>query len=399
MTVKDNINKFYLFNGESYTLISISLCKFLYGFYTSAIGSLLVPIGAQFNISFKIQSIIFPFNYFGQIVIIFFAGYFADKLGKKFVHILMLVLLGIFAFIFNFADNFYLMLVLFFLLGLFGISINLIADAAVSDTFKNKKGFYLNIAHVFFGLGALTSPIVFNIIYGLTKNYTALFLILFILSVVIFIMIIFAKYPQVKDEKIMPSAITMLLKNKQFILICIFALLSAGSMHSISSWIPTLFQKNLNASSQIANYSLSFFWASVVAGRIATAFLSRKFDEYFLLKIMNALLFFVLAISYFLNNFILLIIDYIAYGFLIGGTFPLLVAFSAAISPKYSTTRLSMLFSFTAVGMLAVPAIVGVLAEYFLIYKVMAFTSIFFLIFIFIFNSKIKNPAHNLSNG
>jgi len=71
-SIKDSVNKFYLIKSPNYTLVSISLCKFLYGFYTAAIGSLLVPIGATFDIDTGIQSIVFPFNYFGQIVIIFF---------------------------------------------------------------------------------------------------------------------------------------------------------------------------------------------------------------------------------------------------------------------------------------------------------------------------------------
>ena len=78
LKLKNNVNNFYLVKNANFTLISVSLCKFLYGFYTAVIGSLLVPIGETFNINIRIQSIIFPFNYFGQIVIIFFVGYFAD---------------------------------------------------------------------------------------------------------------------------------------------------------------------------------------------------------------------------------------------------------------------------------------------------------------------------------
>jgi FHS family glucose/mannose:H+ symporter-like MFS transporter len=386
--IKNKINDFYLVNNATFTLIAVSMCKFLYGFYTSAIGSILVPLGAAFNINIRTQSIIFPFNYFGQIVIIFFVGYFADKLGKKVVQTVSLVLLSIFALSFNYANNFILFMIMVLFMGLFGTSINTIADAAVSDTFKNKKGYYLNIAHVFFGLGAMTSPIVFNLVFKVTGDFRRIYFILFIISILIIFLISIAKYPAVDNEKIRPSVILELLKNKSFIVMCIFAMLSSGAQHSVSGFIPTLFQKNLNISAQISNYSLSFFWLSIVAGRVAAAFLSRRFKEYFLLKILNFATFFVLAASFFLDNYVLLLIDYLIFGLLLGGIFPLIIAYSAEISPKYTTSRLAVVFSFTAMGMFIVPTIVGMLADYFLIYKVLAFTSIPFLAYIFVFGRK-----------
>jgi len=388
LRIKNKINDFYLVNNTTFTLIAVSMCKFLYGFYTSAIGSILVPLGNTFNINIKTQSLIFPFNYFGQIVIIFFVGYFADKLGKKVVQTVSLVLLSIFALFFNYVNNFILLMIMVLFMGLFGTSINTISDAAVSDTFKNKKGYYLNIAHVFFGLGAMTSPIVFNLVFKATGDFRKIYFILFIISVLIILLISIAKYPAVDNEKIRPSAILELLKNKSFIVMCIFAMLSSGAQHSASGFIPTLFQKNLNISAQISNYSLSFFWLSIVVGRVAVAFLSRRFKEYFLLKILNFATFFVLAASYFLGNYMLLLVDYLIFGLLLGGIFPLIIAYSAEISPKYTTSRLAVVFSFTAMGMFAVPTIVGMLADYFLIYKVLAFTSIPFLAYIFVFSRK-----------
>ncbi len=388
MSIKNKINDFYLVNSTTYTLIAVSMCKFLYGFYTSAIGSILVPLGAAFNINIKTQSIIFPFNYFGQIVIIFFVGYFADKLGKKVVQTVSLVLLSIFALLFNYVNNFVLFMIMVLFMGLFGTSINTIADAAVSDTFKNKKGYYLNIAHVFFGLGAMTSPIVFNLVIKATGDFRKIYFVLFIISILIIFLISISKYPVVDNEKIRPSAMIELLKNKSFIVICILAMLSSGAQHSVSGFIPTLFQKNLNVSAQVSNYSLSFYWLSIVIGRVAIAFLSRRFKEYFLLKILNFATFFVLAVSFFLNNYVLLLVDYLLFGLLLGGIFPLIIAYSAEISPKYTTSRLAVIFSFTALGMFVVPTAVGMLADYFLIYKVLAFTSLPFLAYIFVFGRK-----------
>jgi len=388
--VKNNINNFYFFKNENFTLISVSLCKFLYGFYTAAIGSLLVPIGETFNVGIRIQSIVFPFNYFGQIVIIFFVGYFADKLGKKIIHIASLALLGFFALVFSYTSNFYLILMLFLFMGIFGISINTIADAAVSDSFLKKKGFYLNIAHVFFGLGAMTSPVIFNLVFSVTGDFRTIYFILFIISFFILFLISVAHYPSVNDEKIKPSVIVELLKDKKFLYLCIFTFFSMGIQHAVSGWIPTLFQKNLNITQSLSNYSLSVFWLSIVAGRTLMAFLSRKFNEYFLLKILNIAVFFIFALSFFMDSYVFLIIDYLIFGLLIGGFVPLIIAYSAEIYPRYSTTRVAVIFSFGTTGMLVIPTVVGMLGQYFQIYKVLAFTAAAFLVYIYILYRKMK---------
>jgi MFS transporter, FHS family, glucose/mannose:H+ symporter len=387
---KDRLNNYYLINNAAYSLIAVSLCKFLYGFYTSAIGSILVPIGERFDINIKIQSIIFPFNYFGQIVIIFFVGYFADRLGKKAVQVIFLVLLSLFSLIFWYSDNFYLFLILFMFMGLFGVSINTIADAAVSDTFKYKKGYYLNIAHVFFGLGALTSPIIFNLVYAATEDFRTVYFVLFIISAVIVFLVIAARYPSVNDEKIKPAYLMELIRNPRFLYLCIFGLLSMGSVQSISGWIPTLFQKFLGVSSQISNYSPSFFWMAIVAGRIITAFLSKKYRALSLLKVMNIMLFFILSISFFLQNPMWLLADYMIFGVLIGGIFPLIIAYSAEISPRYSTTRIAVIFSFTAMGMFLMPTLTGLLSGYFAIYKIISAGAVSFLAYIYIFEKKFR---------
>jgi fucose permease len=388
---RNKINTFYIINNPIYSLISISLCKFLFGFYTAAIGSMLVPIGDTFGINLKTQSLIFPLNYIGQIVIIFFIGYFADKIGKKFVHILLIILLGVLAFSFNYITDYQIFMIFFLFMGLSGMSINTIADAAISDSFLENKGFYLNIAHSFFGLGALTAPIIFTIVFSKTHDFRTIYFILFLISILVTILILIAKYPVVDNERIRLAVIGKMLKNRSFFALCLYALFSSGSMHAVSGWMPTLFQKNLNVSFSLSNYALSFFWLSVVIGRIIIAILSKKYEEYKLLRILNLLIFIVLSSSFFLDNHILLIVNYMIYGVLIGGTFPLIIAYSSHLLPQYTTTRLATIFSLTAAGMFLIPMVVGIAADYFIIYKILPFTAIPFLIYIFFFREKPKS--------
>ncbi|MBC7334517.1 MAG: MFS transporter, partial [Actinobacteria bacterium] len=355
----------------------------------SAIGSILVPIGESFNIGVRTQSIVFPFNYFGQIVIVFFIGYFADKFGKKITHIISIFLLGLFALLFKFINSFPLLLAVFLFTGIFGISINTISDAVVSDSFEKRKGIYLNIAHVFFSLGAMTSPVIFNLVFSRTSNFRTIYFILFFMSFVILFLVAVAKYPQKDGTQIRPAIIFSILKNHKLITICIFATISFGTLHAVAGWIPTLFQKNLNISEAFSNYSLSIFWFAVTIGRILVATLSKKLDEITLMKWLNILAFCFLAISFFLNSYLLLTIDYFIFGIVVGGLIPLIIAYSAKIYPEHSSTRIATVFSFGATGMLIIPMVIGMLGEYFAISKTLSFTSALFLAYMYILQKKL----------
>jgi MFS family permease len=393
--IRERINRFHLISNSNYTLISISLCKFLYGFYSLTIGPLLVPIGEMFNINLKTQSIVFPFNYFGQIVIIFFVGLIADKLGKKVIHILCIVLLILAALAFTYINTYSIFLILFLFMGLFGMSINLIADSSISDTFRTKRGFYLNIAHIFFGLGAITSPIMFSYVSMMTGDFRDIYYILSLLSILILILIIFAKYPTVHDETIKIYVILYLLKNKRFLLLTFFSAFTFGTLYAVSSWIPTLFHKYLHLSAKVSNYSLAFMWIAVVVGRAITAILSNKYEEISLIKVFNLIIFFVLATSFFLNSPFLLLADYLLLGLLLGTFAPLVVSYSAEIYRSHSSTRIAIVFSAGSVGMLIIPYLVGLFGEYFAIHKVISFIAPLFFVYIIIFSRSFRTSSKN----
>jgi len=384
--IKDKINKFYLIPNDNYTLISISLCKFLFGFYTMAIGPLLVPLGDTFNISIRALSIVFVFNFIGQVVIVFFTGLIADRAGTKIIHIIFIILLAIAALVFTFINSYIIFLLLFLLMGIFSVSINIVADASISDTFGINRGFYLNIAHAFFGLGAISSPIIFNFVFSRTGDYRTIYLVLFFISLFVLILISLAKYPQVHDESVKAGIIMDLLRNKKFVLIIIFAALSFGVLTAISGWVPTLFHKYLNMSVSFSNYSLAYFWIAILLGRIATAILSRKIKIIILIKVINILVFFVLAVSFFLNDSIYLLIDYLVLGLLIGTYPPLLVSYSYEIYKKHSSTRIAVIFSVGSIGIIIISYITGFFGDHIAMSKIISIFSVFFLAYVFIFH-------------
>lgn len=351
-----------------------------------AIGPLLIPIGDTFNIGVRALSIVIVFNFIGQAVIVYFVGLIADRTGSKIIHIIFIILLAVAALIFTLINSYIMFLLLFLFMGIFSVSINIIADSSISDTFGINRGFYLNIAHAFYSLGAISSPIMFNFVFSWTGDYRTIYLVLLIISLFVLILISLVKYPQVHDESIKAGIILDLLKNKKFVLIIIFAALSFGVLIAISGWIPTLFHKYMNMSASFSNYSLAFFWTAVLLGRIITAFLSRRIKIITLIRVINVIIFFVLAMSFFLNNSIYLLIDYLVLGLLIGTYPPLLVSYSYEIYKKHSSTRIAIIFSAGSIGIITISYLTGFFGDYINMSKIISLFSVFFLVYIIIFH-------------
>ena len=109
-----------------------------------------------------------------------------------------------------------------------------------------------------------------------------------------------------------------------------------------------------------------------------------------LIKIQSILLFIVLAASMFLKSYLYIMIDYLVVGIFIGGIQPLLISFILTMFKKYSGTRLGILYAFNAAGAFIITTIIGILGDYFPIYRLIPFTSVFFLIIFLFFKKNIS---------
>jgi len=79
---------------------------------------------------------------------------------------------------------------------------------------------------------------------------------------------------------------------------------------------------------------------------------------------------------------------YLIVGIIIGEFQPLIISFTLTIFKKYSGTRPGILYAFNALGAFIISTIMGILGDSFPIYRLISFTSIFFLI-IFLFFYKV----------
>ncbi len=101
--------------------------------------------------------------------------------------------------------------------------------------------------------------------------------------------------------------------------------------------------------------------------------------------IMNIIVFLLQTDSFFLNNPLLLLSDYLLFRLFTGAFAHLIILYTAILYRIHGNTRLAITFSSAAIGMFLMLTLVGTTGDYLGTHKIIYFKAIFFFVFIFVF--------------
>lgn len=356
----------------------------MYGFYSSIIGSILVPLGAQFSISLRQQSVLFPANYVGSIILPVFAGYIADRMGKKNFLLIGLSFFAVMSLTFSFMQSYLAIILLFLLLGGSGSSINVTADSTIAEIFQTRKEIFLNLTHVFFGLGAITGPIVFSYLFSEFNDWRITYRLLVVLTVMIAILMLPSRIDQDETDKVQLSALKEIFKDRSYRILCLSMFICVGGQFILSTWIPTYVEKELGSSNSFSNWSLSIFWVAIVMGRILSAYLSTRMRPLTQIKFLTLSTAMATSALFFVRSNVGAAIIFFLSGLFLGGTIPLIVASTSNLSRKNTGTRFGVLYAFAGLGSFTFPTLIGVLGDVFTLGRAIPLASFLFaLVFLF----------------
>ena len=132
---------------------------FLCAVILTVMSPLLSEIAKAYNLDMAQSGLLFTAQFVGFSLFILFGGIAADRFGKKAVLSVNLIVMTVFIFLFSIAPNYiFACIFMFFIGGSTGI-LESIANALVADINPIKRSFYINLAQVFFGVGALAGPL------------------------------------------------------------------------------------------------------------------------------------------------------------------------------------------------------------------------------------------------
>ncbi|MCX7745705.1 MAG: MFS transporter [Clostridia bacterium] len=358
----------------------------LYAISVTVISPLLTEISDTYSLSMTKSGLIFTVNFVGFITFVLIGGILADKFGKK--KIISLSMMGFTAaiFVFPLAPDFYWVLIAMFFIGGFGGIMDSMASALVTDLNREKPSFYLNLAHVFFGVGAIMGPVAAGVFITYKIKWQVLFFILAILSCLFTIVFMALKVPESKGtDPISWAGVKGLVKNKGFLAICLCMFLYTGAEVGSWGWMSTFLKESAKFDPLKSSIAVAAFWLSITVGRIACGFITLRFK----LRSIITVLAFLSAAATFLSGWIhsesTLWIIIILMGLTYSSQWPLIVSYGSSLHKTSSGTVFSLLIGSGAIGTMVIPFVMGVIGENISVQIAMASPAVLLLVLGFIF--------------
>ena len=246
--------------------------------------------------------------------------------------------------------------------------LNVAFDAVISEVFWQRRAKYLNLLHVFIGLGALVVPIIVGVIIAYVGKWYLAYLVLGLAGLPLpFLFIRRSLYSHVMQvhKEVAPQRKRRMapMKNGAFWALMVVMFLGSGAQLAFASWSPVFLVKIHGASPALASYSVSVFWLAVMVMRIALSKLLRDADvRRFLTMVMIAATG-VTSLTFLMPGIVTMFALVACSGVLLGVTYPASLALGANIFPRYVGLLTGFLSGSAAIGILFCAWIIGPISE------------------------------------
>ncbi len=232
---------------NNYLLFVTVLLYVSFGLLTSVIGVIIDKFQADYDVSLSVAALL-PFAFFmayGLTSIPF--GIMMDKYGAKFVLVLGTVLMTLGSFLLYLGNNYIIVILMIFIVGIGVTAIQIAGNPFVREL--DEPGRYTSNLTVIIGIGALGyafSPVLVPMIQNSGFSWNTVYLIFGVINAVILLLLLFAKFPEVKleeEEKIDAAKIMDLIKHPIIISYALGIFLYVGAEVGVSSYILTYMNK------------------------------------------------------------------------------------------------------------------------------------------------------------
>ena len=303
-------------------------------------------------------------------------GPIVDRFGYKFILIISLVFLLAGFEVIGQTSQLNVIRVVVFFFGLGGGIINGGTSAMVSDLYPKKKGAYLSILGVFWGVGALSFPLVTSILLNQGMNYSSILIGIGLLTLIPIVMFTVLKCPPPKNSGGVPYRKYLnMVKNPTILLIGFFLFFQSGFETLSATWTPKYFLDSYSTDTQTALLSLTAMSISLTVSRLLLGYFLKIFENWKVLLVgllitISGLLLMRAGTSYLTG-----IIGISLLGFGAAAAFPVMLGYVGTMYPEISGAAFSLVLFIALSGNALLNALGGLIFEK---YQISSFT--FFMI-------------------
>lgn len=334
------------------------------GMLALSIGSLLPFIREARGLDYVLSGLLVSLHSVGNFLSSFFAGTIAMAIGRKRTILIFNAFFAIaFALILVGNHNAFL-IVAFFMTGLARGATSNFCNTVINNLAPGKAGI-INGLHAMFSIGAFLFPILLTV---LTANdagnwiYACVFmLIMGVLSWILYALIPVEDGVAAKEEK---KSTFGFFREPMFLMCTATLFFYLCVEQGVIGWMCTYFKDTGLLSAALSQITASVLWIMILAGRLTVAYLSTKVSRATLLRIMGCglvLFFIVLIVS---KSTPLIVLGIMGFGYSMAGIYPTTVSFAGIIIKKYPISW-SFMLTMASIGSIAMPSVIGKLAESF----------------------------------
>jgi len=249
---------------------------FTFGIMTSFLGATLPELSTRLAFDLQRSGTLFSFLYFPQIPMVFLAGPLIDRFGKKPVLVTGFLFSAAALVGMAYAPSYAVLGALLVVLGLGGSSAMSASNTLIPDLYPENPSSALNLANIFFGVGAIFFPWVVTMLTA-RVGLRATFWLIAILVAAVAVVALAETFPRASAAGgfVWREARSAILDPAVILLAWVLFFYSAVEI-STAGWIRTYLEKEFSISSHTSQIILTVFWVMLMIGRLAASQIVKK---------------------------------------------------------------------------------------------------------------------------
>ena len=347
-------------------LLFVNACAgiLVFGIVLAILGTVfgLPAMRERLQVSLAQQGTLFLLLYLGIFVASCVVGPLIDHLGNKANLLASSLVVALAMVLFASAHSFMTASVAAILLGVGGGGLNTSTSVLVSDVYRAQRGPMLNLLGIFFGVGALSIPLVAASIEG-RFTIPQLFLFCAILAAICAVWYAATSFPSARTKQAFSWRELLEVARYSGVLLLAFILfLESGNEACIAGWTST-YLNIAGYSPRVATLVLAAYWAALMVSRMLAAKLLRRISKAQLIVSSAVLALAGCAILLSARSLTLLFAGTALIGLSYGPIFPTTLAIAGDRHSERAGTVFGLLFSIALLGGMMFPWAVGQVSE------------------------------------
>lgn len=347
-------------------LAAACLAIFMFGITCVAIGTISEYLTHSFAVDKIFIGLLASLFATGALIGSISFGPIVDRFGYKFILIVSLLLLLAGFETIGRTGSLNVIRTTIFLFGLGGGVINGATSALVSDLYAEKKGAYLSILGVFWGVGALSFPLCTSVLLKQGMNYSFVLAAIGLLTLIPIVMFAVLRCPPAKNAGGVPYRKYLeMIKNPAILLIAFFLFFQSGFETLATTWTPKYFLEKYSSNTQMALLSLTAMSISLTISRLLLGYFLKKIENWKVLLVGLLMAILGLLIMRLGTSYLAGMIGISLLGFGAAAAFPVMLGYVGTMYPEISGAAFSLVLFIALTGNAILNALGGWVFETF----------------------------------